>query len=143
MVQEPPAGTSGHSTSQIGQDLGLNNPKAQVAAIEHANQLKTRKKAREAKVVSDNKKSARNKMRGLQRLNRDNSVDNDKIIPDEEEEVVEIPKENSSVDSGAPKSWEEMISNASPTSLKGLYVITGLVKQSMTVDAAGQAIAQL
>jgi hypothetical protein len=59
MAQGPPAGTSGHSTAQIGQDLGL-NPEAQAAAIERANRLEVQKKARETKVVSDNEKRERN-----------------------------------------------------------------------------------
>jgi hypothetical protein len=139
MTQGPPAGTSGHSTDQISSDLGL-NPETQAAAIERANRLEAQKKAKEAEVVSDDEKRERNKAREIRREAGEQSVEDDEIISDAEDDNEEPGDKPESHAPEIPKSWEELVSAASPRSLKGIYAIAGLVKQSMSIDTAGKAV---
>jgi hypothetical protein len=63
MTQSIPSGTSGHSTVQIGRDLGLNNPGAQAAAVARADGLEARRKGKEDKIIRDLAKKGRNEAR--------------------------------------------------------------------------------
>jgi hypothetical protein len=60
MTQSTPTGVSGNPTDQIAQDLGLNNPEAQAAAVAPVNHLEARRKAKEDKIVRDIAKKSRN-----------------------------------------------------------------------------------
>jgi hypothetical protein len=131
MTHGPPAGTSGHSTTQIGQDLEP-NPKAQAATIECVNHLKAQKRAKEAKIASHAEKCKHNKVGEVQREAGDDKIISNTEDNDDEEPDAPVPE--------IPKTLEELISIASPRSLKGIYVITGLVKQSLSIDAAGKVV---
>jgi hypothetical protein len=123
MTHGSPAGTSGHSTTQISQDLGL-NPEAQAATLERVNHLKVQKRAKEAKIVSNAEKHEHNKAWEVQREAGEQFVEDDEIISDTEDDDDEEP--DAPVPE-IPKTWEELISTALPRSLKGIYVIAGLV----------------
>jgi hypothetical protein len=134
MTQSTPTGVSGNPTDQIARDLGLNNPEAQAAAVARVNHLEARRKAKEDKIVRDIAKKSRNDAKETRRRAGEVGVEDDEIVSDVEEDD-EPDKEPSRTNTPEPKSWEEMLARASPTSLKSLHMIAGFVRSTIPENA--------
>lgn len=139
MTQSTPSGTSGHSTVQISRDLGLNNPGAQAAAVARADSLEARRKAKEDKIIRDLAKKGRNEAREARRRAGEDGIEDDEIISDSEGDVNEDENEPSRPVTPEPKTWEEMIAQASPRSAKTLHMLAGFVRSTIP-ESAGKLV---
>jgi len=139
MTQSTPSGTSGHSTAQIGRDLGLNNPGVQAAAIARANSLEARRKAKEDKIIRDLAKNGRNEAREARRCAGEEGIEDDEIISDPEDDEVKGENEPSRPVTPEAKTWEEMLAQASPKSVKTLHMLAGFVRSTIP-ESAGKLV---
>ena len=137
-MTETPSGTSGHSTVQLGRDLGLNNPGAQAAAIVLANGLEAHRKAKEDKIIRDLAKKGRNEAREAHRRIGEEGIEDDEIILDPEDDEDKGENEPSHPISPEPKTWEEMLAQAS-RSVKTLYMLAGFIRSTIP-ESAGKLV---
>ena len=139
MTQSTPSGISGHLTVQISRDLGLNNPGTQAAAVARADSLEACRKAKEDKIIRDLAEKGRNEAREARRCAGEDGIEDDEIISDSEGDINEDENEPSCPVTPEPKTWEEMIAQASPRSAKTLHMLAGFVRSTIP-ESAGKLV---